>query len=225
MKIPYQFQNDLLLKQALTHPSFVKSNKNLHSHYERLEFLGDSILSMVIAEILYKERIQDDEGNLSIMHSNLINAQSIAKVANMIDLGSLLIMDNGEEISGGRFNERNLENAMEALIAAVYLDSDYETVRAFIKGLWYPLLNDKTILEKDKKSLLQEWAQSHNAGLPSYHLVNRIGKPHESVFTIEVVIKDHNGIGVGRSKKEAEHKAAEDCLNKIQISNLWTKKH
>jgi ribonuclease III len=210
--IPYNFKNQSLLENALTHPSAKKSKVD----YERMEFFGDSILSMVIAEILYRERSHDDEGKLSIMHSNLVNCNSLVKIANIIDLGSFLIMDGGEEDCGGRSNERNLENAMEALIAAVYLDSDYETVTQFVRGLWSDLINDKSILDKDKKSLLQEWAQSHDYGLPIYTLISRIGMPHSPIFTIEVSVKQFKGIGSGRSKKESEHNAAADLLKVIE---------
>ncbi|WHQ47030.1 MAG: ribonuclease III [Candidatus Midichloria sp.] len=215
MTIPHTFRNKKLLDKALTHPSFTKANQAGENDYERLEFFGDSVLSMVITELLYKKHINATDSKLSIMHSNLVNSQSLAKVAISINLGKYLIMDEGEEISGGRDNVKNLENAMEALIAAVYLDSNYETVAAFIKKLWWPLLNDKSIGEKDKKSLLQEWVQRNNGVLPIYKIVKREGVAHSPTFIISVTAHDIQAIGIGKSRKEAEQNAATALLNQI----------
>jgi len=215
MKIPYEFRSKGLLKQALTHPSFTKSDDSVEDHYERLEFFGDSILSMVINELLYKNHVKASDSKLSIMHSNLVNSISLAKVASSIGLGEQLIMDDGEASSGGRENTKNLENAMEALIAAVYLDSDYETVANFVKLLWEPLLNDKSIIEKDKKSLLQEWAQHEKGVLPIYGVIKMEGLAHSPIFTVSVIIDELEAIGVGKSKKEAEQFAATELLREI----------
>lgn len=218
MTIPYKFQNKELLRIALTHPSFTKSNNLKKSDYERMEFFGDSILSMVITEILYKNHTTANDSKLSIMHSNLVNSQSLARVAASINLGKHLIMDEGEELSGGRENAKNLENAMEALIAAVYLDSNYETVAAFIKKLWELLLLDKSITEKDKKSLLQEWAQRQKGDLPIYKVLKREGLAHSPTFTISVSVNELSAIGTGKTKKEAEQLAAAALLESISDS-------
>ena len=215
MTIPYKFHNKELLRIALTHPSFNKANNLKESDYERMEFFGDSILSMVITEILYKNHTTATDSKLSIMHSNLVNSQSLARVAASISLGNHLIMDEGEELSGGRENTKNLENAMEALIAAVYLDSNYETVAIFIKKLWTPLLLDKSIAEKDKKSLLQEWAQRQNGSLPIYKVLKREGLAHSPTFTVSVSVSKLSAIGIGKTKKEAEQLAAATLLEDI----------
>jgi ribonuclease-3 len=216
MKISYKFRNPLLLKKALEHPSFTKSQDPSQSEYERLEFFGDSILSMVINEILYKNFSNATHSQLSIMHSNLVNSESLAEIARSINLGESLIIDSGEDMAGGRDSRTNLEDTMEALIAAIYLDSDYKSVYKFIKDLWSDLLQSTDLMKKDKKSQLQELSQKFFSKLPTYQVVTKIGSSHEPIFTISVEVAELQGIGTGKSKKEAEQQAAGNLLLRLQ---------
>ncbi|WP_339052485.1 ribonuclease III [Candidatus Lariskella endosymbiont of Epinotia ramella] len=216
--INYKFNNPDILRLALTHPSLGKNkiSNAPKNGYERLEFLGDSVLSMVIADIIYHEYSDLLEGPLSIIHANAVNTTSLAKVALSINLNEAIMMDHGEEIIGGRSNPRNLENAMEALIGAVFLDSDYETVKSFIKELWRDVLGNPEIENKNQKTKLQEWMQKHYKTNPIYVLENEEGDPHSPIFSISVEIhKIGKVIATGRSKKEAEQKAAGMMLEKI----------
>lgn len=216
MRINYQFKNPDLLKRALTHPSAVKQKDKRELTYERLEFLGDKILSAAIADILYATFHNIAEGKFSLIHSNLVNTESIANIALKVGLDAHIILDNGEEASGGRANPRNLENAMEALIAAIFLDSDYITVKQIVLDLWHEMLQDENIDSKDSKSLLQEWAQKQVLPLPEYIIENKDGADHAPIFSIAVSL---NGIGKvcaqGRSIKEAEQLAAKKALEII----------
>lgn len=218
MKIKYRFHNPELLKQALTHPSCTQHrycNDSLEN-YERLEFLGDGILSMVIKELLYHRYKDASDGHLSVMHANLVNSVTLVKIATRINIGAALLMDDGEDQSGGRTKPKNLENSVEALIAAIYLDSDYATIVDFIKELWGDFLSNHTLLmQKDNKSTLQEWAQSKDYDLPKYFTQQVDGVSHMPIFTIKVVVGNFSGIGTGKTKKEAEQNAAADLLQQI----------
>lgn len=217
MDINYHFKNNELLKIALTHPSVTKSKNKNHLNYERLEFLGDSVLNLVIAEIIYHTYDSCDEGELSVIHANLINTDSISKIAKNIKLDQYIILDAGEEASGGRGNIKNLENAMEALIGAVFLDSDYTTVKKFISDLWQELIcNHDEITKKNNKSLLQEYAQKLYNQLPVYKIEDKVGSSHLPIFTISVEISPvGKEYAQGKSKKQAEQLAAEKMLLRI----------
>ena len=216
MKIEYKFKNEDLLQEALTHPSYCKGKHSNKPNYQRLEFLGDAILSSIIAEYLYKKYHDMNEGELSISQSHLVKTSSLADVARSIDLGESLLLDIGEEKNNGRDKDRNLENAMEALIAAVYLDSDFLTVKTFISNLWADQLDNIFVL-KNSKSLLQEWAQKNGKPIPKYTTIETSGSQHEPIFKVQV---DVNGldscIGKGKSKKVAEHDAATQILKLVK---------
>lgn len=216
MKINYTFKNTQLLHQALTHPSLCK-NKDVQN-YERLEFLGDSIISMLISEIIYLKFPMLSEGQLSVILSNLINTNAMADIAINIGLSEDLKMDYGEEKNGGRQNLKNLENCLESLIAAVYLDSDFNTVKNLVHDLWIDKINNlELITTRDAKSLIQEWAQKNGKPLPIYRLIEQVGSAHEPIFTIELTVEGLNPVvSKGKSKKQAEIYAAQKLLELIK---------
>jgi len=218
--IGYEFRNLALLEEALTHPSLAKGKSDKAYNYERMEFLGDRVLGMAIAEILFTKHRGVNEGSLAVIQANLVNGNCVAEVAKTIGLGEMLRMDLGEETIGGRHNPRNLENAMEALIAAIYLDSDYITVAGLIAKWWKPYIDRSDAMDvRDGKSALQEWAQSRHLPLPCYEVVEQTGPAHQPIFVVSVSLA---GIGAsqgrGTSKKAAELEAARNLLNMVEKS-------
>ena len=215
MQINYKFVNQEYLKKALAHPS-IKKNTGRQS-YERYEFLGDSVVGMIIAELIFHQFPLYNEGELSVIHSNLVNTKAMSEIALSINLGQSMIMDYGEEKSGGRMNPKNLENCMEALIAAVYLDGGYQAAKEMVNELWDNKIKSVSLLvEKDAKSLVQEWAQKHGKPLPLYNVVAQKGNAHTPTFIIELTV---DGLpkteGHGKSKKEAQLEAAKLLLSQI----------
>ena len=209
----YTFKNKKLLQTALTHPS--ASNKR-NSSYERMEFLGDSILNATIADMVYRRFEDYSEGELSVILANLVNSKTIVKVAVALGLEKEIVLDNGEELSGGRTNPNNLENALEALIAAIYLDSDFDTVKNVISKWWARFFLDaENLFQKDYKTQLQELAQKKYKLLPKYKTESKIGKPHNPIFTVSVSLNDCKLVDEGKTKKEAEQKVARKMLNYI----------
>jgi len=216
MKIDYNFKDHKLLNQALTHPS-LRKNKGVQG-YERLEFLGDSIIGMIIAELIYHKFPQLPEGQLSVMLSNLVNTKAMSDIALNIGLSENMKMDYGEEKGGGRQNNKNLENCLESLIAAVYLDSDFITVKKLVSELWKEKISNVEALSiRDAKSLVQEWAQKNGKPLPSYKLIEQGGSPHDPSFRIELTVEGLMPVvGKGKSKKQAQLEAAQLLLESIQ---------
>lgn len=222
-KINYKFKDVTLLKMALTHPSY-----NSCINYQRLEFLGDGILHGVICHLIYQLTPLMDEGMMSRIYARLVSGVTIAVVARTINLGHFLFLDKNEEAAKGRDNERNLENAMEALIGAIYLDSNYNSVFSIVQNLWSELLaKPVAVLERrDYKSILQEWSQKYIKSLPLYQIVERQGPAHLPLFTIECKVINpaqeqelYKVRAQGKSRKEAEQKAAQDILTLIEREN------
>lgn len=210
----YSFQQKALLKQALTHRSASTA------HNERLEFLGDSILSLVIAEAIYHRYQDQAEGVLSRLRSYLVKGETLAKLAREIKLGDYLIMGQGEMRSGGFRRDSILADALEAIFAAIYLDSDFECCKKVILSLFHSRLVDDSLINhiKDAKSILQETLQSQGLNLPEYQLVNTIGEEHAQQFYVNCLLKDLNlsAEGVGASRRKAEQQAAKAMLVKLQ---------
>lgn len=208
--INYSFKDIKLLELALRHRSRATKKSN-----ERLEFLGDRVLGLVITEYLYKN-FNEDEGKLSKKMSFWVSKQSCAKAACKIDLGNYISMSAAEEEAGGRENIAILGDACEALLAAVYLDGGIRSARKLILFMWKEILRDeKPII--DPKSELQEWAQSLNYGLPEYSISKRSGPDHAPIFTIQVTIKEYGeATAQGKSRKSGEVAAALNLLKKIQ---------
>jgi len=212
-KINYQFKDATLLKLALTHRS-MGSNNN-----ERLEFLGDSILGVVISRELYKRFDHVDEGKLSRLRSHLVRGQTLAQLAGKLELSDILILGSGELKSGGFRRESIQADAVEAIFGAVLLDSDFETVNTVILDLYHDLLdginpNDSL---KDPKTKLQEYLQKRSNTLPKYELVKTVGKDHNAVFTVNCSLQDQ-AMQVeqsAKSIKRAEQLCAQILLDKL----------
>jgi len=212
-KIEYVFTNQELLIQAITHPSVSKKKTN----YERLEFLGDKVLGLVISEFLIKKYPQESEGDLSKRQAGLVSGQSLSKIASEIGLNEILIVSKGEENLGGKNNKNNLENALEALIGAIYLDSGLEKTKKFIHKFWQESLEKNIKPPKDPVSQLQEIIQSKTKKLPQYDIQKAGGLDHEPVFIAKLKIPDFNlDISAkGNSKKAAQKEVARKALNNI----------
>ena len=212
-KINYQFKDAALLKLALTHRS-MGSNNN-----ERLEFLGDSILGVVISRELYKRFDHVDEGKLSRLRSHLVRGQTLAQLAGKLELSDILILGSGELKSGGFKRESIQADAVEAIFGAVLLDSDFETVNTVILDLYRDLLNGINPNDslKDPKTKLQEYLQKRSNTLPKYELVKTVGKDHNAVFTVNCSLQDQ-AMQIeqsAKSIKRAEQLCAQILLDKL----------
>lgn len=212
-KIGYEFTESKLLQQALTHRS---ASGN---HYERLEFLGDSILSMVIAEALYTQFPKEDEGDLSRMRASLVCGPMLATLAKSFDLGNHLQLGPGELKSGGFRRESILSDAVESIIGAMYLDSDVETCKQVVLSWFQPYLQDikPGISQKDPKTQLQERMQARQNALPIYEVVAKQGQAHNQQFTVSCSIEqlDQPVQGSGTSRRKAEQAAASAMLQQL----------
>lgn len=214
--IGYAFSSPDLLIRALTHSSAASQTSG---NYERLEFLGDRVLGLVIADMLWNDFPDADEGELSRRFNLLVNADTCARVADEINLGDFVI--TGAEIASAKGRKRlNLRaDAMEALIAAMYLDGGLEPASRFIQRLWRPLAKADDADRRDAKTELQEWAHRVAGSAPTYETLDRSGPDHEPVFTVIAVVSGYDeGKGTGRSKREAEQAAAAAIL---QREGVW----
>ena len=213
------FQNISLLNQALVHSSYINENPGYTSgHNEKLEFLGDAVLGFYVAEKLYKDYPDADEGEMTKLRAALVSRDTLARVAKCIKLGDFLYLGRGEESSGGRQKKPNLAGALEAVIAAVYLDQGENVTRDFIIRILDKEL--KRVSRKDTivdyKSRLQETIQSRYQTMPGYRLVSERGPDHDKTFTVEVIVNETVlGKGKGKSKKEAETEAARFALESL----------
>lgn len=216
--INYKFTDYAILEEALTHPSVNKRNsEDQVISYERLEFLGDSVLNMVVSVMLFKMFPEEKEGALAKRKTDLVCGSTIANVAKEIELGNFIIMNNSERCNGGKCNLKNLENSLEALIGAIYIDGGLESVEKFIIRHWEKLAKDILDPPQDPKTSLQEWTQRNKLPLPKYELVKQTGPAHNPEFTISVCIESYDKVSAcAPSKKIAEQKAAELILEKIK---------
>lgn len=214
--ISYQFNNIDLLKQALTHRSVSKNNN------ERLEFLGDSILGCVISRELYQRFPLIDEGQLSRLRSYLVRGQTLAKLAKTIKLSETLVLGQGELKSGGFRRESIQADAFEAILGAIFLDSDYLTVSGVVLKLYEDLLNDASPEDslKDFKTQLQELLQKKGYSLPQYELIKTKGQDHDAIFYVRCIVSEYD-LEVEReakSIKRAEQACAESLLERLASS-------
>lgn len=206
-------------KKAFIHRSFLnEAGPDLESN-ERLEFLGDSILSFIISSYLFKKRLRDTEGDLTNLRSYIVKTKSLAKAALDLNLGSYLKLSKGEEISGGRDNPQILANTFEALLGAIYLEEGLEIATEFVSGYLLPLF-EKELLSgppKDSKSHLQEIAQTQTKQSPKYKIMDTTGPDHAKIFRVGVFLEGKMvGEGKGSSKQLAEEEAAKMALGKMQ---------
>jgi ribonuclease-3 len=213
------FRRPSLLQQALVHSSFINENPaSVSGHNERLEFLGDAILGFIVAGELYRDFPDLSEGEMTRLRAALVSRDTLARVARSINLGDFLYMGKGEEASGGRRKTTNLAGALEAVIAAVYLDRGVAAATDVVTGLfaaeWQKLTSPGTGI--DYKTRLQELAQSRFQQTPVYYLTAEVGPDHAKKFTVEVRLNDKIlGSGSGKSKKLAEMEAARSALARL----------
>ena len=216
--IGYRFKNITLLQNALTHSSY--ANERWHNSLksnERLEFLGDSILGMVVAEYLYKTFPDRPEGELTRMRADMVCEKTLAAVAARIELGRHLMLGNGEEQSGGRSRDSILADAVESVIAASFLDGGMEAARKLIEKFILVEVPVKKLNNADYKTALQELVQQKKNQTLCYRLVGESGPDHDKVFTAQVLLNDQVvGEGSGSSKKRAEQDAARTALEKLK---------
>lgn len=216
-KIGYQFQNDALLKQALTHSSFSNERKiNKLNNYERLESLGDAVLELVSSEFLYNENEDMPEGQLTRLRASMVCEPALAYCARDISLNTYILLGKGEESTGGRTRDSIISDVMEAVIGAIFLDGGLENAKKFIDRFVLSDLEDK-ILFLDSKTLLQEEIQKKNTAQLRYELVGETGPDHDKQFSVEAYLDDKLiGAGVGRTKKAAEQQAAYEALKRLK---------
>ncbi len=210
----HRFKNQQMLEIALTHAS-VRGDKGKRSDNERLEFIGDRVLGLAIAEHLNERFPDGSEGDLARRYNRLVRGEACAKVARAIDLGAYLILSDSEAGSGGRAKSTILADAMEAVLGAVFLDAGFAPARTVVHRLWESLLEDLPAVGVDAKSALQEWAQGQGLDLPQYVDIAREGPDHAPRFTIEVRISGREPAqGQGASKRAAEQAAARTLLER-----------
>jgi len=214
-----KFKDSSLLGKSLVHRSYLNENQGTETDSnERLEYLGDAVLGFVVAEKLYKDFPDYDEGRMTRLRSILVRRETLARIARCINLGEYLFLGKGEDTSGGRNKSANLACALEAVIAAVYLDQGMTKTRKMIIRLleeeWRKAIKKPAAI--DYKSRLQELIQSREQRIPSYHVTGTSGPDHIKTFSVEVRLGDRVlGAGSGKSKKEAETEAAREALEQI----------
>jgi len=208
-----KFKNIYLLDKAFHHRSFSNEHSDSSVNNERLEFLGDSVLGMVIAAELYLAHPDKAEGDLAKMKAAVVSEDSLFPIALSLNIDKYLMLGHGEEVSGGRRKKALLADALEALIGALYLDSGFKTVQRFVLDIIAPqmhLVEQNKHQYKDYKSLLQEYVQKRYRIIPKYLLVGTTGPDHDRIFQVKVMINEMEyGPAGGKSKKEAEQAAAE----------------
>lgn len=218
--VGYHFTNPSLLVSALTRRSFWHENRDTCvEHNERMEFLGDAVLGLVIADILYREFPEDEEGELQKKRGSLVNRAALAQLMRHLDLGRFVRMGRGDEMSGCRDRDSILADTLEAVIAAVYLDGGFHRAERMIESHFYPLIERCATREglEDSKSLLQEKAQAKFGITPTYEVVDEWGEEHRKTFAVAVCLgKEAFGLGTGRNKREAAQNAAREALARLE---------
>lgn len=216
INIDYKFKDEALLEEALTHPSFC-ANKKSKVNYERLEFLGDAVLELVVSEYLYEQFPDDSEGDLAKRRAALVCGESLTEIARNINLGSMIKLGAGEESTGGRENSANLENVAEAIMGAIYLDGGIEAAREFILKNLGPVSEKMLQPPSDPKTQLQELLQSDGKPVPEYKIIEQEGPAHNPIFTVQVSAEGFKPEKAsGSSKRVAEREAARKLLDKIK---------
>ena len=213
-RIGYQFQNVALLNEALTHSSYANEQKGKIRHNERLEFLGDAVLSIVVSDYIFENCPEMPEGALTKLRASLVCEKSLFDFAKQIDLGAYIKLSNGERKNGGAHRPSIVADAFEALIAAIYLDGSMEAAKRHILRFVIPEIeHHRNNSFKDYKTKLQEIIQKNPGERLEYQLVSATGPDHDKHFKVEVHLNSNViGRGGGRSKKEAEQQAAREAL-------------
>lgn len=211
-RIGHSFKQPELLRDALTHSS-VGSARN----YERLEFLGDRVLGLAIAQILYQAYPQENEGDLAKRHAALVQGKTLAKIAREMDLGNVMIFSDAERGAGGADNDNILADGLEAVIGALYLDAGFAFSSALIGRFWNEAVKTMSAPPQDAKTALQEWAQGRGLPLPLYEIAGREGPDHAPVFDVRVSVQGFAPVSArGSSRRGAEKDAASQLLAVLQ---------
>ena len=218
--LEYTFDDQSLLVQALTHPSYLHEiSESDGGDYQRLEFLGDAVLGLLLAELLYTRYPGWDEGALSQLRSRLAGQDVLADRARVLGIGTFFLLGRGEEQTAGREKDSILADVLEALIAALYQDGGLQAARSLVVRLFEELAAspESLVLGRDSKSELQEYLSLHDYTPPEYRLVEESGPPHDRLFRFQILVDDRIvGVGQGKSKKIAQQAAAAEALDSLQ---------
>jgi ribonuclease III len=229
--IGYEFVRPELCEEAFTHPSALVPEKRgrkrrktaARRSYERLEFLGDRVLGLVVADLLWRRFADEPEGHLTRRLTRLVRRETLARVADALNLGRILVLSRAESAVGAARNPGILADVCEALIGAIYLDGGLEAASAFIRRLWEPLIDETPNPPLDPKTQLQEWAQARGLALPAYELVATSGPDHARVFTVAASIACADPVTASASSKRiAEARAAALLLDRITLATSAT---
>jgi ribonuclease-3 len=219
-RLDYHFKNFALLQQAITHKSYLnEAREQTQKDNERLEFLGDAVLDLIISQDLLSNYPDTQEGELSKMKARIVSETALARVARRLEIGHYLLLGRGEEITQGRTKPSLLANALEAILAAIYLDGGLEAASRVIQKIFKDDIEEllKTEAFTDYKTELQELCQRDYEILPTYTVLSESGPDHQKTFEVQLSIKGSvYGRGIGRSKKEAEQQAARQALEKLK---------
>lgn len=222
--LSYRFQDSSLLRAALTHKSFANESKQNLPNNEKLEFLGDAVLDLVLGHLLMELFPQDQEGSLSKKRASLVNEENLARLAVSLDIPKYLHLGKGEVQQGGALKPRLLASSFEAIIGAIFCDSNYDTTREVVRHLFEQMvkeLHTQEDFELDYKTRLQELVQGQFRMTPKYSLVEEIGPPHDRIFRVQLNI--YEGLifhGEGKAKKSAEQNAAQIALKHLSTKPL-----
>lgn len=221
-KLNIYFHDELLLRQAFTHSSYVNENRATgYEDNERMEFLGDAVLELAVSEYLFEHYQNRSEGELTKMRASIVCEPSLMNFAEALDFGSYVLLGKGEEQTGGRSRPALLADVFESFVGALFLDQGIEAVRTFLKQYLFAVLPQEDKLRtEDFKTLLQELIQQDSMGVVEYRIVDESGPAHERIFSAEVYVNEiFFGKGTGRSKKEAEQQAASHAIQKLNRDN------
>ena len=217
-RIGYKFADKTLLERALTHISAISGGNRANS-YQRLEFLGDHVLGLVISDMLYCVFPKGNEGELSRRLADLVRKETCADVARAMDLGPALKLGSSESNAGGRLRTTILGDACEALVGAVFLDGGYKSAEALVEKFWGERMLKPLRALRDPKTMLQEWAQARGLPTPAYQELARTGPHHKPKFSVAVVLPDRPPAeGIGNSKRAAEQAAAAAMLERVGVA-------
>lgn len=213
----HRFKDQDLLIRALTHSSTGLSSIGEQRNYERLEFLGDRVLGLVMADMLFTTFPDETEGGLAKRHSALVQGRTLYDIGLEQGLGEFVNMSESERAAGGEENENIIADVMESLLGALYLDGGIEAAHAMIENLWGERILVMSEAPQDPKTALQEWAQARGLPLPVYEIIEREGPDHAPLFTIQVSVEGRDPVTAdGQSRRQAEKKAAKKMLQHIQ---------
>jgi len=218
-RIGYKFVDKTLLERALTHISALSGGAMRANSYQRLEFLGDHVLGLVISDMLYRTFAKANEGELSRRLADLVRKETCAEVARAMDLGPALKLGNSESLAGGRLRATILADACEALVGAVYSDGGYQAAEELVNKFWKERMLKPLRPLRDPKTMLQEWAQARGLPTPAYKELARTGPHHDPEFRVAVTLRDWSPAeGTGSSKRAAEQAAAAAMLTRVGVA-------